>query len=291
MRVHLIDGTYELFRAYFGAPGRLDVDGKEIGATRALCSSLAALLADPTVTHVAIAFDHVIESFRNELFAGYKTGDGIEPALFGQFQLAEDACKAMGLVVWSMVEFEADDALATGAHKFGQERHVEQVLLCSPDKDLAQCVRGSRVVCWDRMRNKIYDDAGVKEKFGIGPQSIPDYLALVGDTADGIPGVPRWGAKSSAAVLAQYLHLEHIPASAADWQLSVRGAPALAASLAERKQDALLYRRLATLREDVPLAEELSDLRYRGPVEELLQPLLQYLEFPELMTRLRAISV
>ena len=266
MNVHLIDGTFELFRAYYGAPSATSPDGKEVGATRGLMRSLAALLSRPDVTHVAIAFDTVIESFRNNLFAGYKTGDGIEESLFAQFPLAEQAARALGIVVWSMVEFEADDALATFAarHAQGQEG-VEQVVLCSPDKDLSQCVVGAQVVTWDRIRDLVRDEAAVIEKFGIAPASIADYLALVGDSADGIPGIPRWGAKSAATVLAHYKHLEAIPKDAKDWGVKVRGAEALTANLREQLEQARLYKTLATLRTDVPLAESLAQLRYQGP--------------------------
>ncbi|MEQ9501446.1 MAG: 5'-3' exonuclease H3TH domain-containing protein [Deltaproteobacteria bacterium] len=264
MKVHLVDGTYELFRAFYGAPEATAPDGREVGATRALLASFVALLTAEGATHVAVAFDHVIESFRNDLFDGYKTGAGIDPALYGQFHLAERATAALGITVWSMVEFEADDALATGAYRYADDERVEQVVLCSPDKDLAQCVRGDRVVLNDRRRKKIYDEAGVHEKYGVLPASIPDWLALVGDDADGIPGIPRWGAKSSAAVLADYPHLDQIPKLPGQWKSKVRGATTLAANLDERRDDALLYRTLATLRTDVPLAESVDDLEWRG---------------------------
>src|SRR5262252_6030804 len=253
MKVHLIDGTFELFRAYYGAPSSATADGFEAGAVRGLLRSLLALLGEPGVTHVAIAFDHVIESFRNDLYAGYKMGDGIEPELFAQFHPAEDACRALGVVTWPMIEFECDDALATAAARFANEPGVEQVVICSPDKDLAQCVRGTRIVCLDRIRRTSLDEDGVRAKFGVNPASIPDWLALVGDSADGFPGVPRWGAKSASAVLGAYEHLERIPDDARSWSVKVRGAESLAASLREHRADASLFRRLATLREDVPL--------------------------------------
>jgi 5'-3' exonuclease len=265
MYVHLIDGTFELFRAYYGSPPGTDTAGNEIGAVRGLTRSLLALLGERDVTHVAIAFDHVIESFRNDLYPGYKTGDGIDPVLYAQFGPAEDACRALGVVVWPMIEFECDDALATAAMRFKSVPSVERVIVCSPDKDLAQCVQGDRVVCFDRMRRKRLDERGVVEKFGVYPKSSPDWLALVGDTADGYPGIPRWGAKSAAAVLRTYETLEAIPADAAQWRAPVRGAPALAASLAAHRTEAFLFRRLATLRVDVPLAETVDDLRWRGP--------------------------
>ncbi len=265
MQVHLVDGTFELFRAYYGSPSHIAADGREVGAVRGLLRSLLALLGERQVTHVAIAFDHVIESFRNDLYRGYKTGEGLDPVLLAQFGPAEDACRALGVVVWPMIEFECDDALATAAAKFATDPNVERVVICSPDKDLAQCVRGNRIVCLDRMRRRTLDEAGVRAKFGVGPQSIPDWLGLVGDSADGYPGIPRWGAKSVATVLGAYEHVEAIPPAAADWSVAVRGAAALAASLAEHRSAALLFRRLATLRTDVPLAESLDTLRWVGP--------------------------
>ena len=268
MKVHLVDGTFELFRAYFGAPPAMAPDGRPVGAVRGLERSLAALLREDGVTHVAVAFDHVIESFRNDLFEGYKTGEGVPADLLAQFHPAEDAARALGLVVWPMVEFEADDALATGAHLYAALPEVEQVVVCSPDKDLAQCVRGARVVTFDRMRRRLFDEDGVKEKFGVAPGSIPDWLALVGDAADGIPGVPRWGAKSAAVVLARYGRLEGIPDDDREWDVAVRGAAALAASLRSQREEARLYRTLATLRKDVPLPEDLEALRYRGARQE-----------------------
>ena len=282
VRVHLIDGTFELFRCYFGAPKAQGPAG-EVGAVRALLRTLLAQAVEPGCTHLAVAFDHVIESFRNDLFAGYKTGVGLDPDLLAQFPLAEEATQALGLVVWSMVEWEADDALATGAAKFADA--VDQVVLCTPDKDLAQCVRGQRVVLRDRMRKKTLDEAGVFAKFGVLPPSIPDWLALVGDTADGYPGIPRWGEKSAGAVLARYGTIEAIPAKAADWDVKVRGAAALAASLAERRGEALLYRTLATLRTDVPLSETLDDLRWNGALRERLAPLARRLADEEFVDR------
>lgn len=264
MDVHLVDGTYELFRSYYGAPKDKSPDGREVAATRNLARSFLSLVTNEGATHVAIAFDTVIESYRNELFAGYKTGAGIEPDLWAQFPLAEQISRALGFVTWSMIEFEADDALATAAARFEADPTVNRIHLCSPDKDIMQCVRADRVVSVDRRRKKTLSEDDVVEKFGIGPRSIPDYLALVGDAADGLLGIPRWGAKSTAAVLAAYHHLEHIPAQAEAWTVKVRGAPALADNLAAARDDALLYRRLATLRTDVPLAEGLEDLEWRG---------------------------
>lgn len=285
MKVHLVDGTWELFRAYFGAPSRIAADGREVGATCGMLRSLLALLRDDSVTHLAVAFDHVVESFRNELYDGYKTGEGIEPELYAQFTLAEQAAAALGLTVWPMVQFEADDALASGAARFAEESSVEQVVLCTPDKDLTQCVRGQRVVCFDRLRERLRDEAEVVAQFGVPPLTIPDYLALVGDSADGIPGVPRWGAKSSATVLARYGHLEQIPDDEASWDVKVRGATGLARSLREHRSDAELFKTLTTLRTDVPLDESLGDLAWRGARRALLEPLCEQLDEPNLASR------
>jgi len=267
-----VDGTYELFRHHFGAPPSRSPDGREVGATLGLLRSLLMLLAGPDVTHVGVAFDHVIESFRNDLFAGYKTGAGVDPTLLAQFALAEEAVAALGVVVWPMVEFEADDALATAARRFDGNQSVTQILICSPDKDLAQLVSGNRIVCWDRRRNIVVDEAGVLEKFGVSPPSIPDWLALVGDAADGYPGVPGWGARSASAVLARYLHLESIPDEPGRWQvggISAGRAARLAASLRGNREQALLYRKLATVRVDVPMHEEVGDLEWRGAYPRL----------------------
>jgi 5'-3' exonuclease len=290
MKVHLVDGTFELFRAFYGGRSHRDDGGREVGAVVTLSRSLLALLAERDVTHVGVAFDSVIESFRNELFAGYKTGEGIDPELYAQFGPAEDACRALGLVTWSMIELECDDALATAATRFGGAPEVTQVVICSPDKDLAQCVRGTRVVCYDRMRRKTLDEDGVRAKFGVSPESIPDWLALVGDAADGYPGIPRWGAKSAAAVLGAYGHLEGIPDGSREWAVNVRGAAALAESLTLRRADALLFRRLATLRTDAPLAESLDDLRWRGPHQAALAALATRLRDERLLARARAIA-
>lgn len=291
MKVHLVDGTYELFRMYFGAPAATDPSGREVGATRALLRSLLALVTTPGVTHVGVAFDTVIESFRNELFDGYKTGEGIDPLLFAQFPLAARATAALGLTVWSMVELEADDAIATAAHRLEDDPRVEQIVVCSPDKDLAQCVRGERVVLWDRRREQILDEAGVREKFGVAPGSIPDYLALVGDSADGIPGIPRWGARSAATVLARYPRLEEIPDDASAWEVKVRGAAGLAESLRGRRDDALLYRRLATLRTDAKLEDDLvASLAWAGADRDALTALCDELgdaRFAERVPRFR----
>jgi 5'-3' exonuclease len=264
MQIHLIDGTYELFRAYFAVPKSPGPGGVETAAARALFRSFAAWLRSGRLTHAAVAFDTVIESFRNRLFDGYKTGEGIDPELFGQFPLAERVTRALGLVTWSMIEFEADDALAAFAARADADPEVERVLITTPDKDLAQSVRGSRVVCYDRQRDIVLDEAGVETKFGVRPASIPDFLALVGDAADGIPGVPRWGKKSAAEVLRRFGSIENIPRRAADWGFALRGADALALSLAQFHDEALLYKKLATLRLDVPLAETPRELEWRG---------------------------
>jgi 5'-3' exonuclease len=285
MRVHLVDGTYELFRAYYGGPPARDAAGREVGATRTLMRSMVSLLRDDDVTHVACAFDHVIESFRNRLFAGYKTGDGIDPALWGQFPLAEEATRALGLVTWSMIDFEADDALASGAARYAEDPRVEQVVICSPDKDLGQCLRGERIVRLDRMRNLVLDEAGLKAKLGIAPASVPDWLALVGDTADGIPGVPRWGEKSASAVLAAYEHLEAIPDEPGSWTVKVRGAASLAASLAAHRDEARLYRTLATLRVDAPIGEDVDALAWRGADRGALERIASELEDPGILER------
>ena len=271
MKLHLIDGTYELFRGFYGPPPKKAPDGREVGATLGLLRSLLSLLSAPDVTHVGCAFDHVIESFRNDLYPGYKTGEGVDPDLLAQFSLAEEAVAALGIVVWPMVEFEADDALATATSRFQDDPAVDQIVICSPDKDLAQLVAGQRVVCWDRRRDIVYDEAAVVEKYGVSPASIPDYLALVGDAADGIPGIPGWGAKSAAAVLSQFPHIEDIPEDIAAWGLSAGRARRLAENLKAQEEEALLFRRLTTLRRDVPLEETIDDLAWRGAKDELRQ--------------------
>lgn len=269
MNIYLVDGTYELFRNHFGAPSRKAPDGQEVGATLGLLRGLLALVARPGVTHVACAFDHVITSFRNDLFPAYKTGAGVDPNLIAQFSLAEEAAAALGFVVWPMVTFEADDALAAAAARFKNEPGVEQIVICSPDKDLAQVVSGSRIVCLDRRRDIILDEAGVLEKFGVRPPSIPDWLALVGDSADGYPGIPGWGARSASVVLARYERIEAIPEDSREWGLGFNRAARLADSLAQCQKEVFLYRQLATLREDVPLLEEIADLEWLGAREQL----------------------
>ena len=308
-KLHLLDATYELFRAYFAMPSESAPDGSEVGAIRGLIGSTLALLesrepwhdaatqrgadplsrrrpqalGEPSVTHVGAATDHVVESFRNQLFAGYKTGEGVPTELMLQFPLAEEALQALGVVVWPMVEFEADDALATAAARFAGQ--VEQVVILSPDKDLCQCVRDARVVTHDRRRGKTYDEAAVIEKFGVPPAAIPDLLALVGDTADGIPGIPGFGMKTAAAVLREYGAVERIPDDGSRWSVQLRGAERLAASLATQRDAALLYKRLATLRTDVPLRETLSDLEWHGVRRAEFTEFCRRLGFGNLATR------
>jgi len=273
VKAFLVDATYELFRAYYGGPPSLSPSGQEVGAVRTLARSLLSLLSDRDASHVACAFDHVIESFRNDLYEGYKTGDGIEPALHAQFGLAERVSLALGIVTWPMIEFEADDALATAARICAADERVEQVLLCSPDKDLAQCVVGTRIVLFDRMRKKILDEASVIEKFGVPPCAIPDYLALVGDAADGIPGIPGFGPKTAAALLGAHGSLDHIPADPAAYGAKVRGAERLSRELEAHRSHARLYRTLATLRTDVPLNATVDSLAWRGPDDGALTSL------------------
>ncbi len=264
MKIHLIDGTYELFRAHFGAPPKKSASGLEVGATLGLIRSLLMLLQTPGVTHVAAAFDHVIESFRNKMYAGYKTSEGVDPVILNQFELAEEAISALGVPVWSMVKFEADDAIATAVARFKKEKPVEQVIICSVDKDLTQMVDGKKVVCWDRRREITLDEKGVVEKFGVKPESIPDYLALVGDSADGYPGIKGWGAASTSAVLAKFKHIEKIPKDPKKLPFSLGRATTLLENLQQNYKDALLFRELSTLRLDVPLKESLKDLEWKG---------------------------
>jgi 5'-3' exonuclease len=264
LNIHLIDGTYELFRHYFAVPSAHDSEGREVGAVRGVLASVLGLMKEGA-THIAVATDHVIESFRNGLWPGYKTGEGVEPDLLTQFQPLEEILSAAGIVVWPMVEFEADDALAAAAALAAHDTRVEQVIICTPDKDLAQCVRGTRVVQLNRRTRVTFDEAGVIQKFGVTPESIPDYLALVGDAADGYPGLPGWGAKSSAAVLAKYIHLESIPKDHREWRVNAANAGTLAITLAREWEHAQLFRTLATLRTDIPLFDDVEQLRWNGP--------------------------
>jgi len=262
VKLYLIDGTYELFRAYFGAPKQTAPDGREVGATRGIAASILSLLSEPGVTHIAAAFDSVIVSFRNQVYPAYKTGEGIEQDVINQFPLAEQAMAALGVTVWSMYDYEADDALATAAVRWRGD--VDQVVVMTPDKDLSQLYGDPRIVGYDRRRQAFIDRDAVVAKFGVAPQSIPDWLALVGDAADGLPGLPGWGAKSSGVVLARYGHLEGIPLESERWDVPVRGAANLAVTLRDRMGEALLYRFLAQLRRDVPLEETLDDLAWSG---------------------------
>src|SRR5437868_2350196 len=259
MEVYLIDGTYELFRHFFAVPPVKDTNGQEIGAVRAVVNSVRRMI-DEGVTHLGVATDHVIESFRNKLFSGYKTGEGIPPELYSQFPILENELEAMGIVVWPMVEFEADDALASAAVKAAQDPRVSRIVICTPDKDLSQCVSGTRIVQLLRRTRVMLDEAAIVAKFGVGPKSIPDYLALVGDSADGFPGVQGWGKKAAAALLSVYPHLEDIPRDWREWTLSIHGIPRLARTLFTFWEDALLFRKLATLRTDVPVFDNVEDL-------------------------------
>jgi 5'-3' exonuclease len=262
--IYLVDGTYELFRHYYAVPSARDSDGREVGAVRGVLASVLGMIRGGA-THIAVATDRVIESFRNGLWPGYKTGEGIEPDLWAQFPLLEETLSAAGVVVWPMVEFEADDALAAGAVAAARDQRVDRVIICTPDKDLGQCVSGTRIVQLNRRTGVTFDEAGVIQKFGVPPASIPDYLALVGDAADGYPGLPGWGAKSTAAVLAKFGHIEAIPADWREWHVNATSASALARTLSEQRDQALLFRTLATLRTDLALFEDVEQLRWDGP--------------------------
>ncbi|MGD1076777.1 MAG: 5'-3' exonuclease H3TH domain-containing protein [Candidatus Sulfotelmatobacter sp.] len=264
MDVHLVDGTYELFRHFFAVPAAKDVNGQEIGAVHGVLTSVLSMI-ERGATHIGVATDHVVESFRNDLYPRYKTAEGVPPELLSQFPILEEALEAMGVVVWPMVDYEADDALASAAARAAQDERVNQVIICTPDKDLGQCVVGTRVVQLDRRQNIVRDEAGVVAKFGVKPQSIPDFLAVVGDTADGFPGVAGWGPKAGALVLSQYPHFESIPKDWRQWHPSIRKARLLSESLFSAWNDALLFRTLATLRVDVPLFGMVEDLRWKGP--------------------------
>ncbi len=267
MDIHLVDGTYELFRHYYALPSARDKEGREVAAVRGVLASVLGMIKQGA-THIAVATDHVIESFRNELWPGYKTADGVEPDLLAQFPLLEEVLTAAGVVVWPMVEFEADDALAAAAVEAATDTRVDRVIICTPDKDLAQCVSGSRIVQLNRRMRVTLDEVAIVQKFGVSPASIPDYLALVGDTADGYPGLPGWGAKSSAAVLAKFLHLESIPKDCREWRVNTANARTLADTLCREWERAILFRRLATLRTDLRLFEDVDQLKWRGPAPE-----------------------
>ncbi len=290
MQIHLLDATYELFRAHFGRPPRRGLDGEPVGATLGVLESVLSLLREDGVTHLGCATDHVIRSWRNDRYPGYKTEEGAPPELLGQFDLLEEALRALGVVVWPMVEFEADDGLATAAARFVGQPDVERVVILSPDKDMAQCVRpDGRVVTFDRRKGRFYDAAGVEEKFGVAPESIPDYLALVGDAADGFPGLAGWGTRSAATVLQRYPHLEDIPDSVSAWDLKVRGAASLARTLKDQRDDALLFRELATLRIDAPIPQtDPDELRWRGVDREAFTAMAARLRYPRLLERLPA---
>jgi 5'-3' exonuclease len=288
MDVYLIDGTYELFRHFFAVPAAKDVDGQEIGAVRGVVASVLSMI-ERGAPHIGVATDHVVESFRNDLYPGYKTSEGVAPELLSQFPILEEALESMGVRVWPMVEFEADDALASAAAKAAQDDKVKQVFICTPDKDLGQCVVGTQVVQLDRRHDTVRDEAGVVAKFGVSPQSIPDYLAVVGDSADGFPGVAGWGQKGAASVLSQYLHLENIPKEWQAWHPSIRKARGLSESLFSSWNDAVLFRTLATLRLDVPVFDTIEDLRWRGP-RPSFEDQCRRMKSPELLRRARAVG-
>ena len=284
MKVHLVDGTYELFRHFFGAPPHVNRSGQEVGATRGVLYSVLTMIEEGA-THVGVATDHVIESFRNGMWAGYKTGAGVDPLILGQFDLLEDALSAMGVTVWAMVDQEADDGMASAASVAAADPAVDQVVICTPDKDLGQCVTGTRVVQLDRRRNAVIDEDGVRAKFGVSPSSIPDYLALVGDTADGFPGLPGWGAKSSAAVLARYGHLEDIPDAPGQWDVAIRNVGTLAATLRAQRDLAYLFRDLATLRTEPAVIDTVEELRWAGPADGFEAFCVEHFDAPALAAR------
>jgi 5'-3' exonuclease len=283
MDVHLVDGTYELFRHFFAVPAATDTTGQEIGAVRGVLISVLSMI-ERGATHIGVATDHVVESFRNDLYPGYKTSEGVPPELLSQFPVLEEAMAAMGVLVWPMVDYEADDALASAAAKAAQDDRVEQVLICTPDKDLSQCVVGTRVVQLDRRRDILRDEAGVVAKFGVKPESIPDYLAVVGDSADGFPGLPGWGQKAAALTFSQYTHLEDIPKDWREWHPSIRRAHLLSESLFNGWNDAQLFRTLATLRLDVPVFDTVEDLRWKGPLPNF-EEMCQRMKAPDLLRR------
>ena len=283
MNVYLIDGTYELFRHFYAVPATSDANGQEIGAVRGVLTSVLSMI-ERGATHLGVATDHVVESYRNDLYPGYKTSEGVPEELLSQFPILEQALEAMGVVVWPMVYYEADDALASAASKAANDDSVDQVLICTPDKDLSQSVVGSRVVQLDRRRDIVRDEAGVLAKFGVKPQSIPDYLAVVGDSADGFPGLAGWGAKGAALVLSQYLHLEDIPKDWQEWHPSIRKAHLLSESLFGAWSDAVLFRTLATLRLDVPVFDTIADLKWTGPRSNFAE-YCQRMKSPELLRR------
>jgi 5'-3' exonuclease len=283
MEVYLIDGTYELFRHFYALPSRLDADGEEVGALLGVVASVMSMIRDGA-THLGVATDHTVECFRNDMYDGYKTGEGIDPDLWRQFHPLEEALRGLGVVVWPMIDQEADDGLAAAASRASEDGRVDRVVICTPDKDLAQCVRGDSVVQLDRRRRQVRNERGVREKFGVRPKSIPDYLALVGDAADGIPGLKRWGAKSAGSALGRYVHLEAIPKHESHWDIPIRGAAGLAASLRDHWEDALLFRDLATLRTDAEVFNDVDELEWRGPNGDF-ETLCERFGAPELAKR------
>ena len=287
MKIHLVDATFELFRAYYSRPPRRAPDGRPVNAVQGLVDSMLSLLREPDVTHIGAATDYVIESWRNDLYPGYKSSAGIDPDLLAQFRDAERALEALGMPVWAMVEDEADDGIAAVIDRFGTDARVEQIIICSVDKDLGQLVDGERIVLRDRMRRVTYDEAGIIGKFGVAPESIPDYLALVGDSSDGFPGLPGWGAKSAAAVLARWKHLDAIPASALDWEVPLRNASRLAATLDQQRAEAVLYRRLATLNRDadISVTPTLDSLAWHGVPRDRFVALCDELGFETVRER------
>ena len=288
MDVHLVDGTYELFRHFYAVPAAQDAQGREIGAVRGVVRSILGMIEQGT-THIGVATDHVIESFRNDLYAGYKTSEGVDPALLAQFSPLEEALDAMGVTVWPMVEFEADDALASAAAMAALDERVNQVIICTPDKDLAQCVVGTRVVQLDRRRGILRDEAGVRDRFGVTPESIPDYLAVVGDSADGFPGVAGWGEKAGAATLSRYHHLENIPKDWHNWDPAIASARRLATALFASWENALLFRTLATLRLDAPVGDSVDQLCWKGPLPEFEKQSVQ-MGAPDLFARAASLA-
>jgi 5'-3' exonuclease len=283
MDVHLVDGTYELFRHFFAVPPRMDTNGIEVGAVGGVLTSIVSLI-EGGATHIGVATDHVVESFRNDLYSGYKTSEGVPAPLLSQFPVLEEALECMGVVVWPMVPYEADDALASAAAKAAGDDRVRQVLICTPDKDLAQCVAGTRVVQVDRRRGIVRDEAGVLSKWGVRPESIPDYLAVVGDSADGFPGLPGWGPKAASLTFSQFPHFEDIPKDWRQWHPAIRGAQRLSAVLFEQWNDALLYRTLATLRLEVPVFDTVDELEWKGPAPEF-EPYCERIQAPGLYAR------
>lgn len=286
--VYLVDGTYELFRHFFAVPSSKDASGQEIGAVRGVVGSVLSMLESGN-RYVGVATDHIIESFRNALYDGYKTGEGVDPELMSQFPILEEALDALGVLVWPMVEFEADDALAAAAVKAAKDDRVARVIICTPDKDLGQTVSGTRIVQMDRRRDVIRDEQGVIEKFGVKPESIPDYLGVVGDSADGFPGIAGWGAKAAAAVLSRYIHLEAVPKDWRQWDPSISRARALSESLTNSWDDALLFRHIATLRTDAPVFESIDEMRWTGP-DPAFEAMAKRLKAPELLERAKRIA-